>query len=648
MVSRYIFDSANSLFSTIGEVVAPSVDTPLESFKFHWKSIRNFYIDEKYDVESFQEAEVPEHLISMITILLEEERDFHRNGPRSSFQPCLEFFMSNKIMEILCILGEKNKPRGIRKLVFTAINQLLSDMPHSIIPNMSVHKPIKTLVERCALVNDVEGEFSELLKHLVDALKKEPLLVSSFFVEHEVNGTNEKTVDFPILTGLLNHRNDNGVSGDNAKEGLAKLLQIQDREVMDYLQNCTNLTTVIVADLNNWYKSLPTEKGNSISAIFNSAAFVGFKSQMQFVVSLVNNSHKDVAAPLVQQTEDDFLNSVFAPSLLQPDETGAALATIYLREIVFAFSQSKDLMQMLVNYLLGDCSEPETEEEESEHMIRSTLLRRLESNHEELSVNTLKLFEGLVRMNNKQVMYNLILRTLIPRYHLLSDKKEENENLQSSIAKFLTLFSESDFNSTFASGYEAYLLDAQDQIMICKKACFDWGNDSQLNSSVIADSSENSENPEDNEEKVLLFYGGGLFFKMLFDKLENVLNQPLESNLMLTGIFTTLAHYPIPLLYSFLLNAQLPLRPGIRSLHSVLVQVSGQIEQRRSLMQNYPEELNRARQEVTEEVATTTSTKPEDISKKNFLQAVIVLEEFCKELAATAGAQNSSTYSFGT
>jgi hypothetical protein len=59
------------------------------------------------DVESFQLSGLPEHLVSMITILLEEERRAIQEGQRT-FQPCLEFFMQNKIMETLALLGAKN------------------------------------------------------------------------------------------------------------------------------------------------------------------------------------------------------------------------------------------------------------------------------------------------------------------------------------------------------------------------------------------------------------------------------------------------------------------------------------------------------------------------------------------------------------
>jgi hypothetical protein len=59
------------------------------------------------DVESFQLSALPEHLVSMITILLEEERSANEEGQRT-FQPCLEFLMQNRIMETLGLLGEKN------------------------------------------------------------------------------------------------------------------------------------------------------------------------------------------------------------------------------------------------------------------------------------------------------------------------------------------------------------------------------------------------------------------------------------------------------------------------------------------------------------------------------------------------------------
>ncbi len=204
---------------------------------------------------------------------------------------------------------------------------------------------------------------------------------------------------------------------------------------------------------------------------------------------------------------------------------------------------------------------------------------------------------------------------------------------------YLTLVPETDYSYSSA-GYDAYLIDAQQQIMMCKKICSHWPVDPQLpmtnslarheksntthlnnlnnsNSNGHGNGNNNNNSQSDqerieyltnvvnnlnvslanignnkngnseqavgsppiptivqHEEYVKKFFGGGLFMTTLLDKLSNLLNQPLATNLILTGIVTRLAHFPFPLLYSYLLNKNLPLRPGIRSLWSVLINVS--------------------------------------------------------------------------
>jgi len=169
-----------------------------------------------------------------------------------------------------------------------------------------------------------------------------------------------------------------------------------------------------------------------------------------------------------------------------------------------------------------------------------------------------------------------------------------------------------------ASAYEAYLADAQEQIQMRKQACMKWKFDDNLDQSVL-NLNENQPMEEDsvNDEKVELFYGGGLFFTMIFKKLENILNQPLESNLMLTGIFTTLAHYPFPLIYEYLLNSNLNLRPGINSLWSILNKLSVSVHERRIQMGVGP--FNDALTQAREEIAgNSVQRQKNDIEKRRF------------------------------
>jgi hypothetical protein len=67
----------------------------------------------------------------------------------------------------------------------------------------------------------------------------------------------------------------------------------------------------------------------------------------------------------------------------------------------------------------------------------------------------------------------------------------------------------------------------------------------------------------------LSLYSSGPFLRMIFSKLENMLQNSLHVNLLLTGIIARLAHYSQPLLRSLLLNHSLVLETNIKSLFQV-------------------------------------------------------------------------------
>jgi hypothetical protein len=61
----------------------------------------------------------------------------------------------------------------------------------------------------------------------------------------------------------------------------------------------------------------------------------------------------------------------------------------------------------------------------------------------------------------------------------------------------------------------------------------------------------------------------GPFLRTIFSKLENMLQNSLYVNLLLTGIISRLAHYSQPLLRSLLLNHSLVLETNVKSLFQV-------------------------------------------------------------------------------
>ncbi|XP_069574109.1 FHF complex subunit HOOK-interacting protein 1A-like [Brachyistius frenatus] len=70
----------------------------------------------------------------------------------------------------------------------------------------------------------------------------------------------------------------------------------------------------------------------------------------------------------------------------------------------------------------------------------------------------------------------------------------------------------------------------------------------------------------------------GPFISVLLSRLENLLENSIAVNLLVTGILAQLASYPQPLLRSFLLSTETQQQPNVRTLYQVLVSVHAHIE----------------------------------------------------------------------
>ncbi|KAK2905812.1 FHF complex subunit HOOK-interacting protein 1B [Channa argus] len=88
----------------------------------------------------------------------------------------------------------------------------------------------------------------------------------------------------------------------------------------------------------------------------------------------------------------------------------------------------------------------------------------------------------------------------------------------------------------------------------------------------------------------------GPFIVVLFAKLENMLQNSLYVNILLTGIVAQLASYPQPLLRSFLLNTNMVFQPSVKSLIQVLGSVKNRIEAFAASHEDFPFMLKKAQQ----------------------------------------------------
>ncbi|XP_067897167.1 FHF complex subunit HOOK-interacting protein 1A [Heterodontus francisci] len=168
----------------------------------------------------------------------------------------------------------------------------------------------------------------------------------------------------------------------------------------------------------------------------------------------------------------------------------------------------------------------------------------------------------------------------------------------------------------------------------------------------------------------------GPFISVLLSKLENMPENELHVNLLLTGIVAQLACYPQPLLRSFLLNTNMVFQPSVRSLYQVLASVKNAIEQFAPTRENFSSILTQTQEYLLSRVESHTSRKgvftteeikhsqgvaenghkppgsAENVQQlllrqpvappcvpshmKNSINAAVIFTEFLKELAAIA------------
>ncbi|KAK2863265.1 hypothetical protein Q5P01_002798 [Channa striata] len=86
----------------------------------------------------------------------------------------------------------------------------------------------------------------------------------------------------------------------------------------------------------------------------------------------------------------------------------------------------------------------------------------------------------------------------------------------------------------------------------------------------------------------------GPFISVLLSRLENLLENSIAVNLLVTGILSQLASYPQPLLRSFLLSTDSTHMPNVRTLYQVLVSVHAQIERYVAARPDYPSLVTQA------------------------------------------------------
>ncbi|EGG16899.1 hypothetical protein DFA_07880 [Cavenderia fasciculata] len=425
-----------------------------------------------------------------------------------------------------------------------------------------------------------------------------------------------------------------------------------------------------------------------------------YKSRVSFICSLSSLKHNNIGEYITKLWEESFISDTLGPALLHIDDSRCATAMLYLREILPILQGN--IVQKTITFLVGDTTKPETRPSEDqddydgdECIMKKTLISRMSHQNFIVSISSLRLFSTLLGLHNFSVLYNLILVNL-PQYSNFSylHNGSELEIAHRSITQYLSLFgnkycrfaSNIDSNlseilhnkvSSQTNGYSAYLVDARYQISLYSQICSNWpsnylfnnnninnsnsnnisspvhnNNHHQKTSIIISSPTTNNKNQQQQQQTTSenqdLYMGS--FLEQLFKLFKQSLTLPIDINFVITGIFSKLCYYPCPQIYPSLIHCADDDSSPFPNLYSIIKDLSIEIENRSINIPLFIDILDQLRLHMTD-IGNITNRDPSNQQPVNrliqgldqptidFLNSVIILEEFCKELASIVQAR---------
>uniref|UniRef100_A0A8C6XEU8 FHF complex subunit HOOK interacting protein 2A n=1 Tax=Naja naja TaxID=35670 RepID=A0A8C6XEU8_NAJNA len=679
------------------QMLAPSL--PLqEDFVYHWKAITHYYIETSDDKAPVTDTNIPSHLEQMLDILVQEEneRESGETGPCMEYllhHKILETLYT--LGKADCPPGMKQQVLSFYTKLLGRIRQPL--LPH-INVHRPVQKLIRLCGE--VLATPTENEEIQFLCTVCSKLKQDPYLVNFFLettgiwitllhfsVQYFLMNNASYPLKLCVKSVVLPSQDDR--IAVKACEGLMLLVSLPEPAAAKCLTRSTCLCELLTDRLASLYKGLPqsmdpldieTVQGinwgldsynykEDASAFPGKKALISFLSWFDYCDQLIKEAHKTTAIAMAISVRERFFIGVMEPQLMQTSEIGILTSTALLHRIVRQVS-SDALVHEMVYFILGEQREPEKLMDINQHPLRHRLIEHCDHISDEISIMTLRMFEHLLQKPDEHILYNLVLRNLEERNYteykppcqedkdmvengqipvdleedplftdLSSDtilsnqewlsaspptspdhpKNDGKTEVHKIVNSFLCLVPDEAKSSYHVegTGYDTYLRDAHRQFRDYCSICLRW---------------EWPGSPKSLEKCNLeAAFFEGHFLKVLFDRMGKILDQPYDVNLQVTSVLSKLSLFPHPHVHEYLLDPYVNLASGCRSLFSVIVRVVGDLMVRIQRIPDFTPKLLLVRKRLL-------GLEPEGpiVDHMTLLEGVIVLEEFCKELAAIA------------
>ncbi|XP_032212897.1 FTS and Hook-interacting protein isoform X9 [Mustela erminea] len=635
--------------------VVADPETCLMVFKNHWSQSSFLFLQVVRILERQGPRAAPggaddlsavrNHTYQMLTLLVED-----RAVPSAPMAPgpLLEFALREDLLTRVLAwqlqwdeLGDGVEERRAEQLKL--FEMLVSEARQPLLRHGPVREALLTLLDACGRPVPSSPALDEglvlLLSQLCVCLAREPSLLEFFLQPPPEPGAAPRLLLFSRLVPFV-HRE--GTLGQQARDALLLLMALSagSPTVGRYIADHSYFCPVLATGLSALYSSLPRKievPGDDWHCLrredwLGVPALALFMSSLEFCNAVIQVAHPLVQKQLVDYIHNGFLVPVMGPALHKTSVEEMIASTAYLELFLRSISEPA-LLRTFLRFLLLHRHDT--------HTILDTLVARIGSNSRVwplplswltwLCMVSLSLFRTLLNLSCEDVLLQLVLRYLVPCNHVMLSQKPAVRDVDlygRAADKFLSLIprccrhhapspprpehaswarggpSREAGRREDTTGPGSPSVDSSSVVTVPRPSTPSrlalflrqqslGGSESPVpapRSPGLAASPASSpgRRPSPVEEP-------GPFMAVLFAKLENMLQNSVYVNFLLTGLVAQLACHPQPLLRSFLLNTNMVFQPSVKSLLQVLGSVKNKIESFAASQEDFPALLSKAK-----------------------------------------------------
>lgn len=672
------------------QVLAPAPSRS-EEFQGHWKAITDCIVSDS-DAATVEAGGIAERLEQMVDLLCQEEEERDHRDP-GTMGPCMEFLLRHKILDTLHTAGKSDYPAGMRHEVLLFFTVLLGRVERSLLPHVSVHQAVqKQIGSVCEVgLGVVATDEVQFLRTLCLKLHHDPRL-ADFFLE-DSKGGQKKFILAEALLKLVNSQDSLVVM--KAYECLLTCSSLPHPVVAQALA-ASRLPILLGSQLQFHLQLIPTSihhstiischagwgvdyaTRNSTSHLSPSSHGIwhveAFFSWLDYCEQVVNSAAQPLSDALCAAIHELLLVATVLPKLSKTTEEEILIATAVLTRCI-QFLTCRRLLREFMLFILNDSLLVE----ESPVPLKQKLVQHTDHISNEVCQVTLQLFDVLLQASLPDVVHELVLQywkgsqvpqLVVPPEELAAQRQDLEEDTKSYLSLVPDHLSSSR-QVTGDTGLENYLIEAHQQVAKFRALSMMWSSTGLSREGIERDSVTTTMGPEPSqssrEQEVasvecqtssgsqhseascsaarpgpqncsssdLESVCEGPFLAALLTKLERLLDQSYEVNLLLTSILSTLAAFPHPMMEQWLFATTCS---HSRNVYSILKKLCNDLQTHAQRSPGLLVSIVEARRRLTGMETSDLLSMPHN----DLLEGAIVLEEFSKELGAVLYAKKST------